>query len=99
MLQPRSQEHNILLAKDGFPVLQSPMECHEQKCFALSIDLMDSDVHKWASAEKPVEMAWVASVGKRTRAEVCVKDLTWDERLQFEKQKMPNSTVGFRPVP
>lgn len=84
-----------------FQFSKSPMECHEQQCFALSIDLTDSDVHKWASAEKPVEMAWVASVGKRTRAEaeVCVKDLTWDERLQFEKQKMPNSTVGFRPVP
>ena len=87
MLQPGTQEQNVLLAEDGFPVLESPMECHDQQCFALSIDLSDTDVHRWAAAEKPEEMAWVASVGKRTRAEVCVKDLTWDEKLQFEKAK------------
>jgi hypothetical protein len=87
MLQPGTLEQNVLLAEDGFPVLESPMECSEQQCFALSIDLTDTDVHRWASAEKPEEMAWVASVGKRARAEVCVKDLTWDEKLQFEKAK------------
>jgi hypothetical protein len=87
MLQPGNPEQDVLLAEDGFPVLEYPMECHEQQCFALSIDLTDTDVYRWASAEKPEEMAWVASVGKRTRAEVCVKDLTWDEKLQFEKAK------------
>ena len=32
-------------------------------------------------------MAWVASVGKRAKAEVCVKNLTLEEKIQFEKAK------------
>ena len=73
ILQSNHSGHAVLLAEDGLPMLDTPLACDEQQCFALSIDLSESDVLKWSAAEKPEEMAWVASVGKRAKAEVCEK--------------------------
>ena len=56
-------------------------------CTALSIDVNDSDVHRWAASNKPEELAWLASAGKRARAEVCIKNLNIQEKLLFEKAK------------
>jgi hypothetical protein len=64
VLQSNQSENEVLIAEDGLPMFSTPLECDEQQCFSLSIDLTESDVAKWSTAEKPEEMAWVASVGK-----------------------------------
>ena len=66
-------------------MIENPLECEEQQCFALSIELIDNDVHRWAAVVKPEEMAWLASVSKRARAEVCIKNVDLEEKLLFEK--------------
>ena len=84
---PGEATQDVLLADDGLPMIENPLECEEQQCFALSIELSDNDVHRWAAADKPEEMAWLASVSKRARAEVCIKNLNLEEKLLFEKAK------------
>ena len=82
-----SPSDQILLAEDDMPRIQQPLECEEQQCFALSVDISDHDVQKWSSSAKPEEMAWVANVCKRARAEVSVKNLSLEEKILFEKAK------------
>ena len=53
----------------------------------MSIDVTEQDINKWSASTKPEEMAWIANVCKRARAEVNVKDLSLDERILFEKAK------------
>ena len=101
MLEPGeatdSPSDQILLAEDDMPMIQQPLECEEQQCFVLSVDISDQDVLKWSASAKPEEMAWVANVCKRGggggggggggRAEVSVKNLSLEEKVLFEKAK------------
>ena len=68
-------------------MLDKPLECSEQQCFALSNDLNETDVHRWRMSEKPEEMSYLASVGKRAQAEVCIKNLSYEDRLLFVEKK------------
>ena len=68
-------------------MIQHPLECEDQQCFMLSVDMSDQDVLKWSASAKPEEMAWVANVCKRARAEVSVKNLNLEEKILFEKAK------------
>ena len=86
-LVPTQETCDVLLAEDGMQMLEEPLECNDQQCFALSIDLSESDLQRWSQSDKPEEMTYLASVGKRARAEVSVKNLTYEERLLFEKAK------------
>ena len=86
-LEATPESGDILLAEDGLQMHETPLECDEHQCFALSIDLNESDIHRWSMSDKPEEMSYLASVGKRARAEVSVKNLTYEERLLFEKAK------------
>eukprot|EP00435_Cladocopium_sp_Y103_P034646 s733_g9.t1 len=91
MLQPgettESPDEQVLFAEDGMPIIDDPLECREEQCFALSIDINENDIHKWSASEKPEELAWIASVCKRARAEVSVKTLSLEEKILFEKAK------------
>ena len=91
MLEPGeptdSHSDQILIAEDDMPMIQHPLECEDQQCFMLSVDMSDQDVLKWSASAKPEEMAWVANVCKRARAEVSVKNLNLEEKILFEKAK------------
>ncbi len=87
ILEPGVEAEDILLAEDGLPVLESPLECAESHCFSLEISLSEQDVHRWANDPKPEEYAWIASVSKRGRSEVTLKQLTLEDRILFEKAK------------
>ena len=91
MLEPgeeaESIDDQVCLAEDGLPMINIPLECEEQQSFSLSIDVTEQDINKWSASTKPEEMAWIANVCKRARAEVNVKDLSLDERILFEKAK------------
>jgi hypothetical protein len=91
MLEPgeeaESLDDQVCVAEDGLPMINMPLVCEEQQCFSLSIDVTEQDIHKWSASTKPEEMAWIANVCKRARAEVNIKDLSLDERIMFEKAK------------
>ena len=91
MLEPgeeaESLDDQVCVAEDGLPMINMPLVCEEQQCFLLSIDVTEQDIHKWSASTKPEEMAWIANVCKRARAEVNIKDLSLDERIMFEKAK------------
>ena len=77
-LEATQESGDILLAEDGLQMHGAPLECDEHQCFALSIDLNESDIHRWSIFEKPEEVSYLASVGKRARAEVSVKNLAYE---------------------
>ena len=85
--QPGEQPCDILLAEDGLPYLENPLTCEEQQCFHMEILLNENDINQWIQSDKPEELAVLASVSKRARAEINVKNLTLDEKILFEKAK------------
>ena len=87
ILEPGAETESILLAEDGLPMLESPLECDDCHCFSLEVVLTEQDIHHWANASKPEECAWVANVSKRGRSEVTLKQLTLEDRILFEKAK------------
>ena len=48
---------DILLAEDGLPFLQEPLDCNHEQCFVLEVPLTRSDILQWSQAGKPEEMA------------------------------------------
>ncbi len=94
---------DVVLAHDELALLTEPLECLEEQCYCLEIDLNENDLHKWANEAKPEAMIHVASVSKRARAEVHVKNLSLEERILFEKAKDAElncwiQTNALRPV-
>ena len=87
---------DILLAEDGLPFLQEPLDCNHEQCFVLEVPLTRSDILQWFQAEKPEEMASVASASKRARAEVHIKDLTAKERALFDIAKDAEMTCWIQ---
>ena len=64
-----------------------PLECAEHQAFCLEVPLKSQDVRKWLGEAAPEQMAAVASAGKKARAEVCLKDLSYREVALFEEAK------------
>lgn len=94
---------DILLAHDELVFHAEPLNCREEQCYCLEIDLNENDIHKWFNEVKPEAMVHVASVSKRARAEVQVKNLSLEERILFEKAKDAElncwiQTNALRPV-
>ena len=58
------------------------------QCFALEIPLKERDVHRWLDGDRPADMAYLASVAKRAKAEVRIQDLGPDEVKQFDAAKL-----------
>lgn len=54
---------------------------------SLQIELNESDIQKWNQSEKPEALIHVASVAKRSRSEVQVKNLSLEDRFLFDKAK------------
>ena len=61
--------------------------CNEHQAYCLEIPLKAKDVKRWAKEVAPEHLTLLASVGKRARAEVHVKDLTRAEQLLFDEAK------------
>ena len=75
-LSPGINDCNPPLAEDNLPYVVHPLECTEHQAFCLEIPLKAKDFKRW-SREKPAEqLSFLATVGKRARAEVHTKDLT-----------------------
>eukprot|EP00434_Breviolum_minutum_P029259 symbB.v1.2.025879.t1/scaffold2545.1/size76554/2 len=94
---------DLLLAHDELVLHAEPLTCCEEQCYYLEIDLNENDIHKWYNEVKPEAMIHVASVSKRARAEVQVKNLSLEERILFEKAKDAElncwiQTNALRPV-
>ena len=87
VFQPGKTECSVLLAEDGLPFLEYPKTCNIDECFSLQIELNENDIHKWFQADKPEALAHVASVAKRSRSEVQIKNLSLEDRFLFEKAK------------
>ena len=75
------------LAEDNLPYVVDPLECSDQQAFCLEIPLEPRDLKKWAQESSPEQLATLAAVGKRARAEVRVKDLSHEELALFDQAK------------
>eukprot|EP00439_Symbiodinium_sp_Y106_P054612 s3577_g7.t1 len=75
------------LAEDNLPFVEQPLMCNEHQAYCLEIPLKAKDVKRWAKEVAPEHLTLLASVGKRARAEVHVKDLTRAEQLLFDEAK------------
>ncbi|OLP77921.1 Copia protein [Symbiodinium microadriaticum] len=75
------------LAEDNLPYVESPLECAEGQAFCVEIPLKPRDVQKWAQESSPEQLATLATVGKRARVEVRVKDLSREEVALFDQAK------------
>ena len=64
------------LAEDNLPFVENPLQCSESQAFYIEVDLKPKDLAKWMSETAPEQLATVAAVAKRARAEVKVKDLS-----------------------
>ena len=75
------------LAEDNLPYVEQPLFCHEHQAFCLEIPLKAKDLKRWTKEKAPEQLSYLASVSKRARSEVSVKDLTSQELQLFEKAK------------
>eukprot|EP00434_Breviolum_minutum_P019430 symbB.v1.2.017133.t1/scaffold1268.1/size213459/14 len=75
----------IHLAEDGLPFLKEPLKSDNvEQCYVLQVPLSRQDIIRWSQADKPAEMASVASASKRARSEVHIKDLNAKDRALFD---------------
>ena len=90
-LQP-GQSHDALLAEDGFPWLENPLNLQEDQAYVLEIPLKPRDIRKWLAEDHPLVMAHIASAGKRARVEVSIKNLSAEDRQLFAAAKQKELT-------
>ena len=76
-----------LLAEDGLPWLETPLHVQEGQAYVLEIPLSPRDIKKWLASPNPLEMAHIASAGKRARVQVSLKTLSAEERRMFDVAK------------
>ena len=86
-LNVASGETSALLAEDGLPWVEDPLTPTEGYAFCVEIPLKEKDFRKWQKEEFPENMSYVASVGRKTRAEVKLKELTPAEAALFKEAK------------
>ncbi|CAE7708982.1 GIP [Symbiodinium sp. CCMP2592] len=75
------------LAEDNLPFVEQPLTCSEHQAYCLEIPVRAKDLKKWAKETAPEQLTLLASIGKRARAEVHVKDLSRAEQILFEEAK------------
>eukprot|EP00439_Symbiodinium_sp_Y106_P060639 s3883_g9.t1 len=75
------------LAEDNLPFVEDPLQCSDHQAFCLEIPLKPKDLRSWAQESSPEQLATLAAVGKRARAEVRVKDLSRAEMALFDEAK------------
>ena len=75
------------LAEDNLPFVEHPLECSEHQAFCLEVPIKLKDLTRWATEAAPEQLATLAAISKRARAEVSVKDLTPQELKLFEQAK------------
>ncbi|CAE7839564.1 GIP, partial [Symbiodinium necroappetens] len=75
------------LAEDNLPFVECPLECQEHQAFCLEVPVKPKDLKKWSQETSPEQLATLASISKRARSEVSVKDLTPHELSLFEQAK------------
>ncbi|CAE7270400.1 unnamed protein product [Symbiodinium sp. CCMP2592] len=75
------------LAEDNLPFVEKPLECSEHQAFCLDVPIKPKDLKRWAQEAAPEQLATLAAVSKRARAEVSVKDLSPQEMKLFEQAK------------
>ena len=91
------------VAEDNLPYVVQPLSCAEQQAFCLEVPVNAKTYRRWAKEKSPDQMITLASVSKRARAEVFVKDLTATERGLFEAAKQKEiqcwlQTSAIRPI-
>ena len=67
--------------------VEHPLECSGSQAFCLEVDLKPKDLAKWLSETAPEQLATVAAVAKRARAEVKIKELSPHEVKLFDIAK------------
>ena len=75
------------LAEDNLPYVEDPLIPREHQAFCLEIPIKLKHLKKWAQEINPEQMVTLASVSKRARAEVSLKDLTVEELRMFSEAK------------
>ncbi|CAE7339420.1 GIP [Symbiodinium natans] len=75
------------LAEDGFPYITQPLECGEQQAYCLEIPMNAKNYRKCLREDAREQMTLLASVSKRSRSEVYLKDLNAQERQLFAQAK------------
>ncbi|CAE7225513.1 RE1 [Symbiodinium sp. CCMP2592] len=75
------------LAEDNLPYVEQPLQCSEQQAYCLEIPMKAKDLRRWARERAPEQLSYLATVGKRARAEVHVKDLSAAELQLFNQAK------------
>ena len=86
-LSPGIDDCSPPLAEDNLPYVAHPLECTEHQAFCLEIPLKAKDFKRWSRAKPTEQLSFLATVGKRARAEVHTKDLTTAELQLFEQAK------------
>eukprot|EP00439_Symbiodinium_sp_Y106_P003156 s2205_g1.t1 len=79
--------HGPPLAEDNLPFVEHPLECSEHQAFCLEVPIKSKDLTRWALEAAAEQLATLAAICKRARAEVSVKDLTPQELKLFEQAK------------
>ena len=75
------------LAEDEMPYVLDPLRLGENQAFCLEVPVRSKDIRRWMKEEAPEQLATIAAASKRSRSEVCIKDLTISEKDLFEKAK------------
>ena len=75
------------LAEDGFPYITQPLECGEQQAYCLEIPMNAKNYRKCLREDAREQMTLLASISKRSRSEVYLKDLNAQERQLFAQAK------------
>ena len=86
-LIPGTAEEAVFIAEDGLPFVEDPLEPRTGYAYCLEIPLRQKDIKKWRTSEHPEEMAHIASVGRKARVKVKLKELSPAEVQLFREAK------------
>ena len=75
------------LAEDNLPFVEHPLACEDHQAYCLEITVKPKDLKRWSQEAAPEQLATLASISKRARSEVSVKDLSPHEVSLFEQAK------------
>ncbi|CAE7339500.1 unnamed protein product, partial [Symbiodinium necroappetens] len=71
------------LAEDGLPFVSEPLCPDAHQAFCLEVPVKSKDIKKWLIESAPEQLVTLAAAGKRSRAEVSIKNLTKAEIALF----------------
>ncbi|CAE7838798.1 GIP, partial [Symbiodinium microadriaticum] len=75
------------LAEDGLPFVTEPLCPDDHQAFCLEVPVKSKDIKKWLVESAPEQLVTLAAAGKRSRAEVSIKNLTKAEIALFDAAK------------